>query len=277
MSKLIPMCGLPRTGSTLLVNVLGQNPKITISPDSLLGPLLANVQGFIGDTLNESQFKSDQTYEMYKRFCVDGSYGWINSISNTEFYIDKCRSWGINIDLTFNLFSNIKLIFIIRDLRGIVSSLDSICRKTLLKTSDYFYDDDFNYNENNLMENRVEKFFDEDMINKPLLSIKELFEVKREYLDQIKFVKYEDIINNTDKVLNQIYNFLEIDRYDHDLNNIQQGFYHDCIFLPYGHHKIKSKITPKEQTFEKLSDHIQEKIINKYEWYYNHFYPEVFD
>jgi sulfotransferase len=277
MSKLIPMCGLPRTGSTLLVNVLGQNPKITISPDSLLGPLLANVQGFMGDTLNESQFKSDQTYEMYKRFCVDGSYGWINSISNTEFYIDKCRSWGINIDLTFNLFSNIKLIFIIRDLRGIVSSLDSICRKTLLKTSDYFYDDDFNYNENNLMENRVEKFFDEDMINKPLLSIKELFEVKREYLDQIKFVKYEDIINNTDKVLNQIYNFLEIDRYDHDLNNIQQGFYHDCIFLPYGHHKIKSKITPKEQTFEKLSDHIQEKIINKYEWYYNHFYPEVFD
>ena len=277
MSKLIPMCGLPRTGSTLLVNVLGQNPKITISPDSLLGPLLANVQGFMGDTLNESQFKSDQTYEMYKRFCVDGSYGWINSISNTEFYIDKCRSWGINIDLTFNLFSNIKLIFIIRDLRGIVSSLDSICRKTLLRTSDHFYEDDFNYNENNLMENRVEKFYDEDMINKPLLSIKELFEVKGEYLDQIKFVKYEDIINNTDKVLNQIYNFLEIDRYDHDLNNIQQGFYHDCIFLPYGHHKIKSKITPKEQTFEKLSDHIQEKIINKYEWYYNHFYPEVFD
>ena len=200
MSKLIPMCGLPRTGSTLLVNVLGQNPKITISPDSLLGPLLANVQGFMGDTLNESQFKSDQTYEMYKRFCVDGSYGWINSISNTEFYIDKCRSWGINIDLTFNLFSNIKLIFIIRDLRGIVSSLDSICRKTLLRTSDHFYEDDFNYNENNLMENRVEKFFDEDMINKPLLSIKELFEVKGEYLDQIKFVKYEDIINNTDKV-----------------------------------------------------------------------------
>ena len=180
------------------------------------------------------------------------------------FYIDKCRSWGINIDLTFNLFSNIKLIFIIRDLRGIVSSLDSICRKTLLRTSDHFYEDDFNYNENNLMENRVEKFFDEDMINKPLLSIKELFEVKGEYLDQIKFVKYEDIINNTDKVLNQIYNFLEIDRYDHDLNNIQQGFYHDCIFLPYGHHKIKSKITTKEQTFEKLSDHIQEKIINKY-------------
>jgi sulfotransferase len=276
MSKLIPMCGLPRTGSTLLVNVLGQNPKITISPDSLLGPLLANVQGFMGDTLNESQFKSDQTYEMYKRFCVDGSYGWINSISNTEFYIDKCRSWGINLDLTFNLFSNIKLIFIIRDLRGIVSSLDSICRKTLLRTSDHFYGDNFDYNENNLMENRVEKFFDEDMINKPLLSIKELFEVKREYLNQIKFVKYEDIINNTDKVLDQIYNFLEIDRYDHDLNNIQQGFYHDCIFLPYGHHKIKSKITPKEQTFEKLSDHIQEKIINKYEWYYNYFYPEVF-
>jgi sulfotransferase len=277
MSKLIPMCGLPRTGSTLLVNVLGQNPKITISPDSLLGPLLANVQGFMGDTLNESQFKSDQTYEMYKRFCVDGSYGWINSISDTEFYVDKCRSWGINIDLTFNLFSNIKLIFVIRDLRGIVSSLDNICRKTLLRTSDHFYNDNFNYNENNLMENRVEKFFDEDMINKPLLSIKELFEVKNEYLDQIKFVKYEDIINNTDKVLNQIYDFLEIDRFEHNLNNIQQGFYHDCIFLPYGHHKIKSKITPKEQTFEKLSDHIQEKIINKYEWYYNYFYPKVFD
>lgn len=275
MSKLIPMCGLPRTGSTLFVNVLGQNPDITISPDSLLGPLLVNIQNFMGDTINESQFNSDKTYEMHRRFCIEGSYGWINSISNTKFYVDKCRSWGINLDLTFNLFPDIKLIFTVRDLRGIISSLDKICRKTMLRTREHFYDDNFDFNDVDLMVNRVEKFFEEQMISRPLLSLKELFEIKGEYIDKIKFVKYEDIINNTNQVIDEVYNFLEIPRYDHDLNNIKQGFYHDCIYLPYGHHKIKSKITPKEQTFDKLPDYIQERIINKYEWYYDYFYPEV--
>jgi sulfotransferase len=275
MPKLIPMCGLPRTGSTLFVNVLAQNPDITISPDSLLGPLLANIQNFMGDSINESQFKSDETYEMYRRFCVEGSYGWINSISNTQFHIDKCRSWGINLDLTFNLFPDIKLIFTVRDLRGIISSLDKICRKTLLRTKDHFYDDDFDFNEVDLMINRVEKFFEEEMISRPLLSLKELFEIKGEYLDKIKFIKYEDIINNTNMVIDEVYNFLEIPAYQHDLNNIKQGFYHDCIYLPYGHHKIKSKIVPKEEKYDKLPDYIQEKIINKYEWYYDYFYSDV--
>lgn len=275
MSKLIPMCGLPRTGSTLLVNILGQNSNVTISPDSLLGPLLTNVQNFMGDTINESQFKSDQTYEMYRKFCIHGSLGWISSISNTKYYIDKCRSWGINIDLTFNLFPDIKIIFTVRDLRGIVSSLDNICRKTLLRTEDHFYDDDFDYNEKDLMVHRVEKFFEEEMISKPLFSLKELFEIKGEYLDRIKFIKYEDVINQTSNVLDEIYNFLEIEKYEHDLNNIQQGYYHDCIYLPYGHHKIKSKIISKKQSFGNLPDYIQEKIINRYEWYYDYFYPEV--
>jgi sulfotransferase len=277
MSKLIPMCGLPRTGSTLLVNIMGQNPNITISPDSLLGPLLSNIQGFMGDTINESQFKSDQTYEMYRKFCVGGSQQWINSVSNTDYYIDKCRSWGINIDLTFNLFPDIKLIFTVRDLRGIISSFDNISRKTLLNTKEQFYDDDFDFNEKNLMVNKVEKFFAEQMVCRPLLTLKELFEIKTEYLSQIKFIKYEDVMNNTNAVIDEIYDFLNIQRYDHDLNNIRQGFYHDCIYLPYGHHKIKNKIELKEQTFDKLPDTIQEDILNKYEWYYDYFYPEVLD
>lgn len=276
MTKLIPMCGLPRTGSTLFVNVLGQNPDITISPDSLLGPLLANIQNFMGETISESQFRSDKTYEMYKNFCVEGSNGWINSISNTQFYVDKCRSWGINLDLTFNLFSDIKIIFTVRDLRGIISSLDKIARGTLLRTREHFYyEEDFDFNDVNLMTHRVEKFFDEQMVNRPLLSLKELFEVKGEYLSQIKFVKYEDVINNTNQVLDDVYDFLDIPRYQHDLNDIQQGYYHDCIYLPFGHHKIKNKITPKEQNYDKLPDYIQERIINKYEWYYDYFYPEV--
>jgi sulfotransferase len=277
MSKLIPMCGLPRTGSTLLVNLMRQNPNITVSPDSLLGPLLSNIQGFMGDTINESQFKSDQTYEMYRKFCIEGSRGWIDSISNTNYYIDKCRSWGINIDLTFNLFPDIKLIFTVRDLRGVISSFDNLCRKTLLSTKEHFYDDEFDFNEKDLMVNRVEKFFSEHMVSKPLLTLKELFEIKQEYLSQIKFVKYEDIMSNPNKVLDEIYDFLNVQRYDHDINNIQQGFYHDCIYLPYGHHRIANKITPKKQTFNKLPNNIQEDILNKYEWYYDYFYPEVLD
>ena len=36
MTRLVPMLGLPRSGSTLLVNLINQHPDVHGSPDSLL-------------------------------------------------------------------------------------------------------------------------------------------------------------------------------------------------------------------------------------------------
>ena len=36
MTRLVPMFGLPRSGSTLLVNLINQHPDVHGSPDSLL-------------------------------------------------------------------------------------------------------------------------------------------------------------------------------------------------------------------------------------------------
>lgn len=275
MARLIPMCGLPRTGSTLLVNLLNQNPDVTISPDSQLSPLIQNIQGYMNDTINESQFKSDQTYEMYKAFYRGGIEGWINAVADTKYFVDKCRSWGFEFDLLFNLFPDIKVIYTIRDLRGIFLSLDKISQKTILPTKEEFYNcDNFDFCNEDLLVRRCEHFFEVQMMRRPLLALKELLDLQRNYVNNIKIVKYENVINNTHETLNDIYDFLEIPRYYHDLNNIKQGYYHDCIFLPYGHHKIKSKMSPKIDNYSELREDIQDKIKDRYYWYYDEFYRD---
>ena len=275
MNKLIPMCGLPRTGSTLLVNVLGQNPDITISPDSQLSGLLHEIQNYAAEVINESQYKSDKTYELYRNFSKSGIESWIDTICDTKYYLDKCRSWGFNFDILFNLYPNIKVIYTIRDLRGIISSLEKISSKTFLPKEPYYDCDNFDYCDVDLMEKRVRWYFEMPMVKKSLTSLKELMDLRRKYINNIKIVKYEDFMKNPHETLSGIYDHLEINRYNHDLDNITQGYYHDCIFLPYGHHKIRKKLDYQNDDFSILKDGIQERILNKYRWFYEDFYSEV--
>lgn len=275
MPKLIPMCGLPRTGSTLLVNVLGQNPNITISPDSQLSGLLHDIQNYFADVVSESQYKSDQTYDLFNNFCKSGVNSWMETICNTDYYLDKCRSWGFNFDFLFNLYPNIKVIYTIRDLRGIISSLEKISSKTFLPKELYYDCDNFNYCENDLMEKRVDWYFEMPMIKKSLICLKELMDLERKYFNNIKIIKYENFVGNPHSTLEDIYKHIEMRNYNHDLNNITQGYYHDCVFLPYGRHKINNRLTSKNDDFSIIKPNIQKRIVDKYEWFYHDFYPEI--
>ena len=104
MSKLIPMSGLPRSGSTLLVNLLNQNPDFTISPDSLLSTIVHASQESFTNSVSESQYNSDKSYEMFYNFCRGGISNWIDSVCDTPHYIDKCRGWGHELDFLNNIF-----------------------------------------------------------------------------------------------------------------------------------------------------------------------------
>ena len=273
MSKFIPVCGLLRSGSTILVNILNQNPDITISPDSILSTVVLNAQETFSQSVSESQYDADTSYEMFANFCRSGIESWISTISKTPYYIDKCRSWGHQLDFLFNIYPKIKIVLIIRDLRGIASSIEKIQKNTVMEyKSDFLFGDQpYDFNKEDLYINKIKNVFETCMLRKNLICIKEILDVRREYFDSIKIIRYEDLILETNCTINSIYDHLDIPKFSHDLDNIKQHPYHDSFYLPYGRHKVKTSMEKFDPYKFLVPPKIQDFLIENYSWYYEEF------
>lgn len=278
MSKLIPFCGLPRTGSTLLCNILGQHPDVTLSADSVLSDKIVNIMNYTEKLVAESQYDADLTYKLHGDFLMSGIDSWISNLSDTKFYVDKCRGWGNIFNFIFEKYPDTKIIFTIRDLRGVYLSFDRLSTTSVLlnSLSDHYRDLTEKNEEVDFLNARISHFLNGDMVKPHLINLKEIIELDRHYLDNIKIVRYEDFMKSPDRVLSDICNFTGMDNYKFDLNNITQVNYNDSIYLPYGYHKLRKTLTPNIPNYDnKLRKSAQEKIFSDFEWYYSIFYPEV--
>jgi len=98
---------------------------------------------------------------------------------------------------------------------------------------------------------------------------------QKKYKNQIFISRYEDLIEDPQNQLNEIYDFLGLDRYTHDFNHLTQDFYNDNPYQPFGRHKIKSKIEKSNtESSLRLREDIQDMIFSHYHWYFKEFYPE---
>lgn len=280
--KLVTLCGLPRSGSTLLGNVLNQHPDITAEMDSCLSDILTNISQHSEKTYSETQHTIKEMKELYYTFMRSGIVGWISKLSNTEIYLDKDRSWAVDFDLLFNLVPNTKVIFLVRDLRGIVSSLEKLetVDRVMSPSTEVLYDfgDRDEYHNEDLMDKRINSYLKQDMIYTPLFALKESLDCERDYLRNFKFVTYEDFMENPRKILEEIYKFVGVKSFDNDLDNITQGHFHDASYAPWGNHTIQPKLSPKKETykFPLIKRKSQLKMLSDYSWFYQYFYPTIY-
>lgn len=279
--KFINLSGLPRSGSTLLGNVLNQHPDITACMDSDLANIIFNISEHADSISKETQFTINQNEILYTDFMRVGIQSWVNNLCNTKFYLDKDRSWALDYTLLFKLIPDAKVIFLIRDLRGVISSFEKVQsgKRIIPPDVDLRPKERNEYHNVDLMIERVDNFLDGDMIYNPLFSLKELLDCERKYSKNFKFVRYEDFMENPKEFISSIYDFIGARPFDNDLNNIKQVKYHDACFTPYGIHTIKPKLVPNKVDceFPLLKDEAQERIIDTCSWYYEEFYPEVFE
>ena len=82
--KLVPLAALPRTGSTLLMHILDQNPEFEIGPVSELSHLLSYIREFAEKVTPTSNLPKDVLHKCLIDFCREGSNSWINNLSDIE-------------------------------------------------------------------------------------------------------------------------------------------------------------------------------------------------
>ena len=271
--KKINMCtGLPRSGSTVLMNLLQQNPEIFTTATCALPDLLHQ------HVLIKSRFREpfqamdpDQADSAMYHLIHGAAQGWFKGLTDKPIVISKSRSWS---NLT-HLFEDSKIIVTVRDLRDVVESFERIQQNTQALHT---------FGDNNILLSAMtdyEKynyyFNTSNSLSMPLQTeLPRMMELFKKDRSRVLFVRYEDFTKDPNKILAQIHNLLELGLYQYDLDNIEQNavFEHDhAYFRERTSHQTKRKFQAYSTPNRSLPKWFQERILKEYRWFYEGFYP----
>lgn len=206
--------GLPRSGSTLLTNVLLQNPRFTTTATSSLLEFLLQVRD------NWSKLEGHKVYP-------DGQDKWsvIKAIvqnyhkTDKEIIFDKNRGWSNHIEFIEKVTDKkAKIIACVRNLEDICASFEKLFRRN---RADGEIHGEFSNPKMKTIDGRVEVWVaDEGVIGRPYVSL--LDTIQRGLGDRILIFPYEDWTANPNFWFKKLYDFIGEDYYQHDFNNINQ-------------------------------------------------------
>jgi sulfotransferase len=271
--KTIHFCGgLPRSGSTILMNILQQNPRIFTTGTCALPDLISN-HILIKSRYRES-FQAMSTEQADKAMygLVHGAtQGWFEGLTPKPIVISKNRGWSS----IFHLYNRSKYIVMVRDLRDIVESFERVNDKILAL---HAYGDAGVFTPAMHQHEKYKHYFDEPNAFSDALQreVPRLMEVFKRTKNRVMFIRYEDFTVDPNQMLTKLYHFIEEEPFQHNLNKIEQSevFEHDhAYFRERTDHKTLPTFRYFEQPVRTLPESFHNRILKEYRWFYEGFYP----
>jgi len=258
MKKFSFISGLPRSGSTLLCNILAQNNDIFVSKaTSGCHDVLFGVRNQWDKLIEHQAERVD--HNQLKRV--------LNSILNSyhttdkNVVIDKGRGWLSLIEmLQFITGEKPKIICPVRNISDILASFEKLWRKSTGFSQWNFEQNE--YFKSQTVEGRCEIWSSAGQpVGLAYNRIKDA--ISRGYKNDILFLEFEELTTHPAQTMKKIYDYLELPYFIHNFNNIEQTTKEDDI----GVHRIPGlhDIRPSIEIVPSDSDKILGKfLLNKY-------------
>lgn len=230
INKFIGLSGLPRTGSTLLSAILDQNPDIHAEGNSAVCQLMWDTQQSCNNFCNEQLSANNRLST--KHDIVSAIPEIYYKDINASIVMDKCRSWTMpdNLNMLYTYIKHKpKVIVLERPIVEIVKSFVHL-RKA-----------------NNYKGNPEEGLLDD--YSEPIIrSLNGLAWAKENNNGEFIFISYKDIVETPEKVINNIYEFCEIDTFKHNFNHIVNNHPEDdSVYDLPGQHEVRANISYKDE------------------------------
>ena len=172
--------------------------------------------------------------------------------------------------------TNSKYLVILRDLRDVICSLDSL----QWKHPHVFFGDREQSLHQYSLDHRMAKHCTDKSggLGRPLNSLPHVVEVAHHNPSSFYFLRQEDFNEKPKETLQQIYEWLGEPNFEHDFDNISKSDYyeHDTVYRSLVSHKTRTKLEKLEPRWPKVMTEEQSKaVIHNNRWYYETFYPEA--
>lgn len=266
--------GLPRAGSTVLMNILQQNPIIFTTGTCALYEILKDkllIKSRYSETFQA--MSTEQADRAMYGLIQGATKGWFEALTKKPIVISKRHGWS-NL---FHLFPNSKFICMVRDIRDVIESFERVNSKMhALHT--------FGDSQTVVPAMHIHERFKHYLTEANALSVNlttevpRLMEVYKRGKNNVMFLRYEDFTKEPYIMLKKIYTFLGEEYYHHNLDVIEQSdlFEHDhAYFRERTEHVTETRFRLYSDPIRTLPDEFHKRVVKENIWFYEAFYPEV--
>jgi sulfotransferase len=248
------LAGLPRSGSTLLANILLQNPAIHVTSTSGIVDMLVQVRNAWdrNDAFRASdRAQSDAAKEDVLRGMLDAYFSRVER----PVCIDKNRYWPEFLEMASGIMGGrerVKVIVSVRDLREVLASFEEVYRKTSV-FGEVQTDPAVSLKFKTAL-GRVDVFLDAaQVVGRSYIGIRDA--LTRGWASSMHFVDYEDLTRQPKQTLSGIYRFLGEAPHEHDFERIEQLTYEDDLVHGFKDlHKIRPQVKPQASKWSRVFD-----------------------
>lgn len=248
------VAGLPRSGSTLLMNILGQNSRFYVTPTSGILESLTQVRNN-WDKNDANRARDREENEILKRNVMRGMLNGYFEHFPQPVCFDKNRYWLEYLEMAAELLGGrerLKVLVTVRDLRDVAASFERLWRKTSALNQ-------VPVEANNLVKSktalgRFQIFIDDAQpVGRAFNATKDA--LTRGWRDCLHFVEYDDLTAKPGEVLARVYRFLGEPPYDHDFEHVEQLTFEDDYAYGFKDlHRIRAKVEPQPPQWPKVFD-----------------------
>jgi sulfotransferase len=255
--------GLPRSGSTLLCNILAQNPEffVTKATSGCVEVLFSirnqwdRIIEHQAEGINRNQLKNvlkgslNSYYLTDKNIIFDKGRGWLSMIETLEFALDK----------------KVKLICTVRNINEILASFEGLWRNTTGQSQ--WNIEQNNYEKSLTLKGRCELWSE---AGQPLGSAFNRLKdaIDRGHKDRLFFMEFDNLTTYPKETVKNIYDFLNLEYYNHDFDNVIQVTKEDDdnIHRIKDLHTIRSVVKPVPLKAYQILGEVADKYANLEFW-----------
>ena len=275
MQQLHYCLGLPRTASSLIMNILNENPRIFTTGSCCMPYFFDVCQQRSNEVSEFMALDKDVLDKSYINFLRQGMRGWFEAMTDKPIVFSKSRIWSEFLPHTVAIDPNSKYLVIVRDLRDIICSFESLIWKypqVNYSVGDRFY--------HLPIEQRIESYCTDttSLLGRPLQFLPHMMEVAQKNPNSFFLCKHEHFNEQPRETLQMIYQWLGEPNFEHDFDNIPKPDYyeHDTVYRSLVSHKTRTKLEKLEPRWPKIMTEEQSReVIKNNRWYYETFYPEA--
>ena len=245
-NQLFFVSGLPRSGSTLLMNILGQHPKHHVTPTNDLIELFVGVR----NTWKNMEGFRAQGEEAIEPRIVNTMAAILDGFFKPEFeagkvVFDKSRGWPAYIELLEKVLGRpVKIICTTRSVPDIVASMEKKRRASVMGNPDPVGTSAFP--DMQTITGRAQQLLSPGaMLGMAVNRVRDA--QSRGLGDRLVKVAYSDLANNPAATMEKLHQMLGLEPFKYDFENVQQLTHEDDWQRGMTLHKIRPKVEPEKK------------------------------
>jgi sulfotransferase len=269
-ARFVGVAGLPRSGSTLLCQLLAEHPQLHSDGHSspLCSALLRMRHGISDDEFFLAQLDVDfkRTYAQLLNATRGFLRGW-HSDCGKPVVIDKNRGWLRNVEYLLAIEPDARLLVCVRELGQVYGSIEAQHQRTILV--------DFpDHSANHDRYSRADVLFGKDgVVGNPLRAIEAMQDLSAQVQRRIRVVRFEALMGDPVAAMEEIFSWLHVPGHRIDPNRIAVRPHESDSYYRYKFtHRQNASIAAPEP--HAIPVRIQAEIERNFGWYYEQIYPE---